>query len=75
MLGESLLGEEEEEEEEVDPGPPQIDPTTGQVIPRPKKKKRRVNKMGRRKLLENLSNKPTDFQVWANPYYSHQTEK
>ncbi|XP_065924822.1 myoferlin isoform X7 [Magallana gigas] len=63
VLGESLLGEEEEEEEEVDPGPPQIDPTTGQVIPRPKKKKRRVNKMGRRKLLENLSNKPTDFQI------------
>ena len=65
-MGESLLEgeEEEEEEEEADPGPPQIDPATGQVIPRPKKKKKgRGNKLGRRKLLENLSTKPTDFQV------------
>nr|XP_022342080.1 myoferlin-like isoform X4 [Crassostrea virginica] len=66
VMGDSLLEgeEEEEEEEEVDPGPPQIDPATGQVIPRPKKKKkRRGNKLGRRKLLENLSTKPTDFQI------------
>ncbi|XP_061186415.1 myoferlin-like isoform X3 [Saccostrea echinata] len=64
VLGDSLLeGDEEEEEEEVDTGPPQIDPATGQVIPKPKRKKKRGNKMGRRKLLENLSTKPTDFQI------------
>ncbi|XP_062590633.1 dysferlin-like [Saccostrea cucullata] len=64
VMGDSLLeGDEEEEEEEVDTGPPQIDPATGQVIPKPKRKKKRGNKMGRRKLLENLSTKPTDFQI------------
>ncbi|XP_052773227.1 myoferlin-like isoform X7 [Mya arenaria] len=52
--------EEEEEEEEVDPGPPQIDPATGQPIPRPKKKKKR---MGRRRFRGKLSNKPQDFQI------------
>lgn len=79
-MGESLLEgeEEEEEEEEVDPGPPQIDPATGQVIPRPKKKKKgRGNKLGRRKLLENLSTKPTDFQVTSQggsrSHYQHYT--
>lgn len=78
VMGDSLLEgeEEEEEEEEVDPGPPQIDPATGQVIPRPKKKKkRRGNKLGRRKLLENLSTKPTDFQVTSGSrsHYQHYT--
>lgn len=60
----NLLGDEGDEEggeEEVEEaGPPQIDPATGQVVPRKRKKKRRI---GRRKLLENLSTKPTDFQV------------
>ncbi|WAR21900.1 MYOF-like protein [Mya arenaria] len=54
------LPQEEEEEEEVDPGPPQIDPATGQPIPRPKKKKKR---MGRRRFRGKLSNKPQDFQI------------
>ena len=52
-------GEEEEEVEET--GPPPIDPATGKPMPRPKKKKRA--RMGRRKMLENMSTKPTDFQV------------
>ena len=52
--------EEEEEEEEEDTGPPQIDPATGQPIPKPKKKKKRV---GKRKFRGKLSNKPQDFQV------------
>ncbi|XP_060557298.1 dysferlin-like isoform X3 [Ruditapes philippinarum] len=50
---------EEEEEEEVDPGPPEIDPVTGQPKPRPKKKK----KMGKRRFRGKLSNKPQDFQI------------
>ncbi|XP_056005329.1 myoferlin-like isoform X5 [Ostrea edulis] len=62
-LGDSLLeGDEGDEEEEVDTGPPQIDPATGQVIPKPKRRKKR-GKFGRRKILENLSTKPTDFQI------------
>ncbi|KAK3095803.1 hypothetical protein FSP39_019399 [Pinctada imbricata] len=65
VLGDTLtdaldgdLGEEEEEEE----GPPEIDPSTGQPIIKPKKKKK-ARRLGRRKLLENLSTKSTDFQV------------
>lgn len=56
-------GEEEEElVEEEDTGPPQIDPNTGQPIPKPKKRRRRRGGMAKR-MLGNLSTKPTDFQV------------
>ncbi|XP_071169318.1 myoferlin-like isoform X13 [Mytilus edulis] len=51
-----------EEEEEEDTGPPQIDPTTGQPVPRPKKRRRARGSMARR-MLGNLSTKATDFQI------------
>ena len=56
-------GDEEEEELGDEPdGPPQMDPNTGQPMPKPKKKKRRGRTAARR-MLGNLSTKPTDFQV------------
>ncbi|CAG2195234.1 MYOF [Mytilus edulis] len=63
VLGGNMMdladGEEEEEEET---GPPQIDPTTGQPVPRPKKRRRARGSMARR-MLGNLSTKATDFQI------------
>ena len=56
-------GDEEEEELGDEPdGPPQMDPNTGQPMPKPKKKRRRGRTAARR-MLGNLSTKPTDFQV------------